>query len=173
MNEVLSDYLNALNLSGRQLIEYEHKIVEDYLHHPRDFKVISLDDFRQECIGIIADPSINFTKENAQIVAEILNATGIVYFDKNGEKDGRIFTQIGKLNEMIKDIMKVAKEGNDKGIVNYSQLKNIPYMKEVLALLTKNNSIIALNEEQFVVAQFLPVRPVPSIEFFFYAFTFN
>ena len=27
--DVLSDYLSALNLSGRQLIEYEHKIIED------------------------------------------------------------------------------------------------------------------------------------------------
>ena len=173
LNEVLSDYLNALNLSGRQLIEYEHKIIEDYLLHPRDFKVISLEEFWQECIKIIGDPSINFTKENAQIVAEILNATGIIYFDKKGESDGSIFTQIRRLNEMIKEIMQVAKEGNDKGIVNYGQLKDIPYMKEVLALLTKNNSIIALNENQFVVAQFLPVRPDPSIEFFLKAFTYN
>lgn len=166
MTEVLGDYMNALNLSGRKLIAYEHKIIEDYLTESRPFKVISLDEFQKECIGIIDNPNITFNKENAQIIAEILNAIGIIFYDKLSATDGMIFTRINRLNEIIKEVMDIAKKGNDKGIFTKNQIKHIDHQEEILALLVKNNSIIKINETDFLVPQFLPLKPDPSIEFF-------
>lgn len=173
LDQILSDFLTALNLSGRQLIEYEYRVIENFRQYPRDFNVLSLNDFHQECLTIINNPSVPFTLENAEIIAQILNAIGMVYFDKTGPNEGFIFTDIRRLNEIIKQIMLVAKQGNDKGIVRAQQLNSIPYVDKVLSLLTKNRSIIKLNDEQYVVAQFLPVQPDPSIAFFLHAFTFN
>lgn len=171
--EVLSDYMNALNLSGRQLIEYEHKIIDNYLTHPRDFKIISLDEFWDECKSIINDNSVSFNKDNARIIAEILNAIGIVFYANQSETEGIIFTQINRLNEIIKEVMQIAKTGNDKGIFTFSQLAHIPYKEEVLKLLTNNKSIILISEQEYLVPQFLPTRPDPSVEFFLHAFTFK
>jgi internalin A len=170
--EIMSDYIGALDLSGRQLISYEHDIIENYLNHPRAFKVITLDEFYQECLTIINNASIPFTKENAQIIAEILNAIGIIFYDKQSATEGIIFTQIRRLNELIKEVMDVAKKGNDKGIFNITQVQHIEAKDHILQLLTKNNSIIRISDGEFLVPQFLPVKPDPSVAFFLFAFTY-
>lgn len=169
--EVLSDYMNALNLSGRQLIEFEYRIIQDYLTNPRPFQAVLLDDFLTECHQIINDPSVPFTKDNAQIIAQILNSIGIVFYDKRSEHDGVIFTRINRLNEIIKEIMDVAKRGNDRGFFKRAQVAHIQNQEEVVALLLRNNSILKINESEFLAPQFLPVRPDPSVAFFLNAFT--
>jgi len=170
---VLSDYMNALNLAGRQLIEYEYKIVEDFLLHPREFSVLSLDEFHQECITIINNDTIVFEKDNARIIAEILNAIGILFYANTLQGDGLIFTQVTKLNELIKEVMDIAKKGNDKGIFSKNQLEQLPYKDKILELLINNNSIIDIGNDQFLVPQFLPLHPDPSVEFFLTAFNFT
>ncbi len=171
--EVLTDYLNTLNLSGRELIAYEHKIIHHYLDTDIPFKVLSLTDFCSECVSIIDDPSIHFNNDNARIIAEILNAIGIIFYDKQTDTEGIIFTQINELNRIIKQLMDMAKKGNDKGIFNAEQLQDFPCKKEILALLVKNNSVIPINETEFLVPQFLPTKPDPSVDFFLTAFTYH
>lgn len=171
--EVLNDYMHALNLSGRKLIKYEHSIVEDYVNNPRDFKVISLDEFYNDCKSIINDDNIPFNKDNALIIAEILNAIGIIFYDKQSETDGIVFTQINRLNEIIKEVMDIAKKGSDKGIFSTNQIQHILHKEDIIKLLIKNKSIIPINETDFLVPQFLPIKPDSSIAFFLHAFTFN
>ncbi|GAA4397865.1 hypothetical protein GCM10023187_07770 [Nibrella viscosa] len=171
--EVLTDYLNALNLTGRQLIEFEYRIIEYYLNQPQPFRAISLIDFRAECQTIIDDPAVEFTLENAQIIAQIMNSIGIVFYDKRAEEDGVVFTQINRLNDLIKAIMDVAKRGNDKGFFQKNQVEGIENHEDVLALLLRNNSILKINDTEFLAPQFLPVKPDPSVAFFLNAFTHN
>ena len=163
--------MNALNLSGRQLIEFEYRIIDDYLTNPRPFRAVALDDFRADCQRIINDASVTFTKENAQIIAQILNSIGIVFYDKHADNDGIVFTQINRLNELIKEIMDVAKRGNDRGFFKRAQVSNIQHQEEVINLLLKNNSILKINESEFLAPQFLPVGPDPSVAFFLNTFT--
>lgn len=170
---VLNDYMSTLNLAGRQLIEYEYKIVEDFLLHPREFSILSLEDFRKECIKIIDDDTIPFEKEDAKIIAEILNAIGILFYANITTGDGLVFTQVTKLNELIKEVMDVAKKGNDKGIFNKNQLTELSYRDQILELLVNNNSIISIGNDQFLLPQFLPLLPDPSVEFFLSAFQFT
>ncbi|GAA4470408.1 hypothetical protein GCM10023189_58950 [Nibrella saemangeumensis] len=171
--EVLSDYLNALNLTGRQLIEFEYKIIDHYLNQPQPFRAVSLDEFWKACQDIINDPAVRFTKENAQIIAQILNAIGIVFYDKRSEDDGVVFTRINRLNELIKEIMDVAKRGNDKGFFRKEQVSHIEHHEDVLALLLRNNSILKINDTEYLAPQFLPVKPDSSVAFFLNAFTHN
>ncbi|MBO0932539.1 TIR domain-containing protein [Fibrella aquatilis] len=173
LNEVLTDYMNALNLSGRQLINFEYKIIDDYLTKPRPFQAITLDDFWAECQQIINDASITFTKENAEIISQILNAIGVVFYDKHADNDGVVFTQINRLNEIIKEIMDVAKRGSDRGFFKLSQVSHVESQREAIDLLLKNNSILKINDSEFLAPQFLPVNPDPSVAFFLNTFTHN
>lgn len=173
LNEVLTDYMNTLNLSGRQLINFEYKIIDDYLNKPRSFQAVALDDFWADCQHIINDSSITFTRANAEIIAQILNSIGIVFYDKHADNDGIVFTQINRLNELIKEIMEMAKRGNDRGFFKLSQVSHIENQTEVINLLLKNNSILKINESEFLSPQFLPVSPDPSVAFFLNTFTHN
>ncbi len=171
--DVLNDYMNALNLSGRQLINYEYKVVEDFVMHPRAFSVMTLDEFWKECTRIIADDSITFNKDNARIIASILNSIGIIFYARQNEDDGIIFTQITRLNDLIIEVMDTAKNGNDKGIFRKDQVGHIPYKEEILTLLIQNKSIIATSDTDFLVPQFLPMQPDPTIDFFLTAFHYT
>lgn len=171
--EVLDDYIRSFNLSGRLLIKYEHKIVQNFIDHPREFKLQNLDEFHQECRNIIQDGTTAFNKDNARIIAEILNALGIIFYDKQSENEGIIFTRINRLNELIKEIMEVAKNGNDKGLFNLKQVAHIPFVDDLVKLLSKNKSIIPINQQEFLVPQFLPLQPDPSVHFFLHAFIHN
>ena len=66
--------------------------------------------------------------------------------------------------------MELAKKGQDQGVFYDSQLKEIPFHKDVLALLVKNNSIIRIGEGVFLAPQFLPFRPEGRVGFFLPAF---
>ena len=85
-----------------------------------------------------------------------------------------IFTQITKLNELIKEVMDIAKRGNDKGLFSKEQVAHISCCEEVLQLLSQNNSIIAIEDgNKYLVPQFLPPQPDPSVNFFLNAFTYK
>ncbi|HEV7350952.1 TIR domain-containing protein [Telluribacter sp.] len=169
--DVLSDYLNSLNLSGRELIDYEYRIIEDYLSHPRSFKVVTLDEFREECIRIVDQENIDFNLDNAKIIAEILNSIGVLFYSSLGS-NGIIYTDIRRLNELIKEVMDVAKKGSENGIFRLSQVQYIPNIDEILQLLVKNKSIIPISGTEYLAPQFLPVKPSASIAFFLHAFTY-
>jgi internalin A len=174
IEEVFEDYLNSFDLSGRQLLTYQYKIVQHYLNDNEYFMVQKLGEFRQECIKIIDDPSVDFDDEGAHVIARILNAIGIVFYDQpdpNTLDQGVIFTKISRLNELIKDVMRVAKQGNDKGLFRIDQLSEIDEREHILNLLSKNKSIIKISENEYLAPQFLPVDPEPSVDLFTQAFT--
>jgi internalin A len=169
--EVLKDYMGALNLTGRTLIKFEMDIITSYFARQEPLRVVSLEDFRKECIQVINNADIEFNRDNAVIVAQILHNTGLLFYDKHDGADGKVYTNIRELNDIIKRIMDTAKKGNDKGIFSRAQIDDIPYKAEVLAMLTRNNSIIEINNDDFLVPQFLPVKPDPSVELFLPAFS--
>ncbi len=173
INEVLSDYLNSLNLSGRQLIRFEMEIVMHHIQHEAAFSVLTLADFYKDCKEMINDDSIRFNEDNASIIAQILNNLGILLYDKNSGGTDLVYTNISKLNELIREIMNIAKTGNDKGIFTRKQVAKVPHSDKVLQLLTKNNSIIRINDGAYLAPQFLPSRPDSAIEFFLNAFTYT
>ncbi len=171
--EVLSDYFYALDLSGRKLVNFEIDVVKHYIKKDQPLEIITLEEFLKRCRVIINDDSIEFNKENAVILAQILNNIGMVLFVKTGEEDGMIYTNIRLLNELVKEVMEVARAGNDKGIFRRDQIKIISHSEAILDLLLRNNSIISINEDEFLAPQFLPTSPDPSIQFFLHSFAYT
>lgn len=171
LNEVLSEYFYALDLSGRKLVNFEIDIVKHYMKSDEPLQIISLHEFLNQCRTIINDGGIEFNKDNAVIIAQILNNIGMILFEKTGEADGIIYTNIRQLNQVVKEVMEVARAGNDKGIFSLDQIQMIPNCEVVIELLLRNNSIIRINENEFLAPQFLPTSPDPSIQFFLNSFS--
>lgn len=167
--EVMQDFIFSVQLAGRKLLAYEYPIISYYINNQLSMEVLSLDDFWQDCKTKINDASVPFEKINADILADILNNMGLVYYDR-GE---RIYTHVGKLNGYIKNIMDLAKKGSDKGLFYTSQVAAIPYYQEILALLSKNNSIIQIGPDTYLAPQFLPHGAETAIQFFLPAFRFH
>lgn len=170
IEEVVGEFMNGLNLGGRMLVKFESKIITHFLSSAAGYKVFSLEDFQQECIRIIDNDGVAFNKDNAEIIAHILNNTGIALYEKDEEGAGWLYTNIKALNDRIRAILDVAMKGSDKGIFSIGQIAHIDNRDEVLALLSRNNSIIKINEEDYLAPQFLPVLPDDSISFFLPAF---
>lgn len=170
--EVLGDYMSKLNFSGRKLINFEYKIVERFMHDTQPLRTLSLLQFQEECTDIIQDSSVDFTLDNAQIIADILNSLGVVFYDKGADGDGLIFTRIDEFNQAIKDVMLVAKRGHDKGFFRLSQVAGIPNHAHIIDLLLRNNSIISVSATTFLAPQFLPRQPEPGIAFLRNAFAY-
>lgn len=166
LDEILSDYFRHLNLSGRKLVNFEMKVIRHFLENQGQLEVLSLDAFWTVCIDIIQDRSIEFNKDNAQIIAQILSNSGLILFESTGEGAGWIYTNIQQLNDLVKQIMKVARSGNDQGIFTKQQILEIPYHEAVTGLLIRNNSIIEINSGEFLAPQFLPTEPDKFIRFF-------
>lgn len=173
LNELLSDYFSALNLSGRTLVNYEMKVINHFLKTSEALEIFSLAQFFKLCVKIIDDSSIDFNLDNAIILAQILSNSGMILFEKIDEKSGWIYTNIRELNELVKQVMELAREGNQKGIFTVEQVKEIKNYQEVIGLLKRNNSIIEINEREFLAPQFLPVTPDASIRFFLTGFTYT
>lgn len=172
--EVLAGHMRQLDFTGRKLIRYEHKIVRHYLDAPPNapFRILSLAEFCADCRRLISNDQVAFTPENAQIIAQILNSLGLVYYDKGADaQEDVIFTRVDELNRLIKQVMLVAKQGNDKGFFRREQLSKIPHHEDVLRLLLKNQSIVGISAGQFLAPQFLPARPDAATAFFTAAFT--
>lgn len=174
LSEVLSDYMKALNLSGRQLLLYEYELVEAFRKKSEESpEILTLESFGERCRELISNEDIVFNKDNAEILAQILNNTGIFFYDRHKEGGGHIYTNIRVLNERIKAIMDVARRGNDKGIFHEDQVKHVEGYEPILDLLCRNNSVIRINENRYVAPQFLPLKPDDAIAFFLQAFTFT
>jgi internalin A len=169
--EVLSDYLYALDLSGRLLVKFDIAIVQHFMSSKEALRILSLDEFWQLCITIINDDEVEYNRENAIIIAQTLSNIGVILFEKTAEKEGIIYTNIQELNQLVKDVMEVAREGNDKGIFNRSQLRRVEHRDAIIELLLRNNSIIRINDNEFLAPQFLPTTPDPSIHFFLHSFS--
>jgi internalin A len=174
--EVLSEYMNKLDFSGRQLIKFEYKIIQHFLKGNQESRAMSLPEFQQQCVNIIDDPTVNFTSTNTQIIAQILNSLGMVFYDEGPQDEGTVFTRIDELNNSIKEVMAVAKQsndkGNDKGFFKRSQVTGIANAENVLQLLLRNNSIVSLSANDFLAPQFLPQKPEEGIAFFLNAFAY-
>jgi len=173
LEELLIDYFRSLNLSGRKLVNYEMKVIQHFLDDSDPLEILSVDEFFNNCVKIIDDSSIDFNIENAIILAQILSNSGLILFEEIDAKKGYIYTNIRELNDMVKQVMELAREGNQKGIFTREQIKGIKNYKEVIGLLVRNNSIIEINEQEFLAPQFLPVTPDASIKFFLTGFTHN
>ena len=165
--EVLDACLGKLNLSGRKLITYQHEIIEKYLKSNIGFEVLTLSAFKDKCALLMPSYKDILDISDAQTIASVLTNLGVLYFDQpapgdaNGE--GIVFTRIGELNDLIKKIMNEAKKGGDKGIFKAAQVKNFKHINHLLPLLIKNKSIIPLDNEIFLVPQFLPVTADPHV----------
>jgi internalin A len=173
LSELLSEYFSSLNLSGRNLVNFEMKVIRHFLDQPRNLVILSLDQFFDQCIALINDPEIDFNRDNAMILAQILSNSGLILFEKTGEKEGWIYTNIAELNKLVKEVMEKARSGSNKGIFSRDQIKAIPHHQEVLGLLVRNNSIIEINEQEFLAPQFLPVSPNESTKFFLSGFSYT
>ena len=173
LTEVLAEHMQRLHFTGRKLIRYEHKIVQHYLDAPptAPFRILSLAEFWQDCRRLIDNEQVTFTPANAQIIARILNSLGLVYYDPGPDDQDFIFTRVDELNRLIKQVMLVAKQGNDQGFFRREQLSRIPHHQDVLRLLLKNQSIVSMSAERFLAPQFLPARPDAATTFFTAAFT--
>jgi internalin A len=172
LNELLSDYFWSLNLSGRKIVTYEMEVIRHFLKEEKPLEILSLDEFYALCLKIINDPAINFNLDNAIILAQILSNSGLLLFEKI-EDGGWIYTNVQELNMLVKEVMELAKDGNQKGIFNRKQIKGIKNYEQVIGLLIRNNSIIEINDQEFLAPQFLPVKPDTSIEFFLTGFTYT
>ncbi|WP_221392587.1 TIR domain-containing protein [Dyadobacter sp. NIV53] len=172
--EVMDAFLSKLNLAGRRLVSYQNQIIEKYLESECDFEVLPLNEFKEKCAGLIAHKGIALDSSDAKTIASVLMNLGVVYFAQpekdDNSNDGVVFTRIDQLNELIKEIMNAAKLGNDKGLFKFSQVEKIEHVEIVLDLLKKNLSVIELNKNEFLVPQFLPVKPDPNVELFAQAF---
>ncbi|GAA0880166.1 hypothetical protein GCM10009119_31360 [Algoriphagus jejuensis] len=166
LEEILSDYFWSHDLSGRELVNFDMKIFRHFLDNPDDLEILSLDDFWKKCIAIIQDASIPFNKDNAQIIAQILSNSGLILFEKIEDGKGWIYTNIRQLNELVKQVMEVARSGNEQGIFTKQQLQKIRFHEEITGLLVRNNSIIEINRDEFLAPQFLPTEPDKFIRFF-------
>lgn len=173
LKELLSDYLYSLNLTGRNLLSYQLDIVKHFSDNTENvLHIYSLEEFRQACINIINDENIVFEQRDALIMAHILNNIGIVLFHQD-QAESFIFSDIGILNEQIKDIMDSARRGNDKGVFVVKEvLKDMGKdgKDKILQLLSANKSIIKLSEKEYLAPQFLPTEPDKSIQFFLHTF---
>ena len=175
LHEVLGDYLTSLDMSGRELLTYQYKVVQHYLQNgERLFQLLTLPQFYEECVKIIDDPKVNFDYDGAHIIAKILNSIGVMLYsqpEKNIREKGIVFTRIGELNQLIKDIMLIARQGNDKGLFTIAQVKDILHKNEVIDLLIQNKSIIKIGDSSYLAPQFLPVEPDTATSLFLLAFT--
>jgi hypothetical protein len=135
-------------------------------------RTLSLQEFWTECIAIIQDPSVDFTLDDAQLIARIMHSLGVVFYDKGPRDEAVVFTRIDKFNQAIKDVMLKAKQGSHKGFFRRSQVAGIPNHEHIINLLLRNNSIISVSDITFLAPQFLPRQPETSIAFFKNAFVY-
>ncbi|MBX2923481.1 MAG: TIR domain-containing protein [Chitinophagaceae bacterium] len=173
IEEVMDTCLSKLNLSGRRLISYQHEIIEQYIQGNNRFEVLSFDAFKDKCAALLpAHRNVVLDDEDVKVIASVLTNIGIVYFDQPDPAGttGVVFTRIDELNNLIKKIMNEAKNGNEKGIFSKKQVVKINHIDHLLPLLIRNNSIIPLSNDTFLVPQFLPVTAEPHIENFTKAF---
>lgn len=172
LKQVLSDYLYSLNLSGRLLLTYEHQLVEYFREACKEpLEIIDLQEFHKRCIDQKFITADRFIITNAEILAQILNNIGVLFYDKTTE-GGAIYTNIKELNDRIKQIMDVARKGSDKGVFEKADLASIISHDKILPLLGKNNSIIALKNDFYIAPQFLPVKAEGPVLFFIEAFIY-
>ncbi len=174
LRELLSDYLYALNLAGRILSSFQIKIIKYFAGNEDDLMIYNINEFMLKCIEIIDDASVEFRETDAKVMAHILNNTGIMFFDSSNANNPVLHTNIKFLNDEIKLTMDIAKRGNEKGVFTTKEITanaQIKNHEKILELLTKNNSIIKLNETQYLAPQFLPTEPDPSVKFFLDTFT--
>jgi GTPase SAR1 family protein len=173
LDEVLRDCLNKLNLAGRKLVSYQHDVVEKYLETPPDLEVLSLSEFRDKCASLVPAHKDLLDIADAKTIASILTNLGVVFFDQSEkDEDSIVFTSIGELSGLIREVMKAAKLGGEKekGFFERKQLDGIEHIEHILPLLLKNSSVIQLDETQFLVPHFLPLSPESSIQYFTRAF---
>jgi internalin A len=172
--EVLDDCLSKLNLSGRKLILYQHEIIEKYMSSTHAFEILSLSEFKDRCELLISAANVTLDMDDAKAIAGILTNLGVLYYDQllqeNNNTEGKVFTRIDTLNDLIRKIMNEAKLGNDKGLFKREQIASFEHISDVMPLLLKNNSIIAMDDNVFLVPQFLQVKPEPYIQNFTRAF---
>ncbi|MBC7826556.1 MAG: TIR domain-containing protein, partial [Chitinophagaceae bacterium] len=174
VNEVLDACLGKLNLAGRTLVTYQHEIIEKYLERKIPFEVLTLGEFKDKCEALLPQYKGALDISDARTIASVLTNLGALYFDQSSSgdegDDGIVFTSIGDLNEMIKKLMNEAKQGSGKGIFLANQTKDFQHINHILPLLIKNSSVIPLDEDSYLVPQFLPVAADPHVEKFTKAF---
>lgn len=172
--EILDSCLGKLNLSGRKLIRYQHEIIEKYLESKIEFEVLTLAEFKDKCALLAPQHKTILDISDAKTIAGVLTNIGVVYFAQpakaNAQNEGVVFTRIDELNDLIKKVMNEAKLGGNKGIFEYAQVSGIQYIKHVLNLLVKNNSVIPLENETYLVPHFLPIAADYNVELFARAF---
>ena len=172
--EVLDSCLSKLNLSGRKLIRYQHEIIEKYLESEIAFEVLTLAEFKDKCAQLTPQHKNILDISDAKTIAGVLTNIGIVYFNlpakANTQDEGIVFTRIDELNDLIKKVMNEAKLGGNKGLFNYAQVSGVKYIDHVLSLLVKNNSVIPLENETYLVPHFLPTAADYNVELFARAF---
>jgi len=174
INEVLDACLGKLNLAGRKLVTYQHEIIERYLQGQIPFEVLTLSEFKDKCESLIPKYKGTLDIPDAKTIASVLTNLGALYFDhsasdKNGD-EGIVFTSISELNDLIKKLMNEAKQGGSKGVFLANQIKEFKYIDHILPLLIKNSSVIPLDDETYLVPQFLPVVADPHVANFARAF---
>ncbi|MHA4846057.1 TIR domain-containing protein [Flavitalea antarctica] len=174
IEEVLDSCLGKLNLAGRKLVTYQHEIIEKYLETKLPFEVLTLAEFKDKCELLIPRYKGTLDISDAKTIASVLTNLGALYFDHAGSDDNDansiVFTSIGELNDLIKQLMNEAKQGSSKGVFFADQVKDFKYIGHILPLLLKNNSVIRLNQETYLVPQFLPVAAESHIANFARAF---
>ncbi|RYY12294.1 MAG: hypothetical protein EOO04_33805, partial [Chitinophagaceae bacterium] len=136
INEVLDACLGKLNLAGRKLVTYQHEIIEQYLKARMPFEVLTLEEFRDKCAALVPAYKDILDISDAKTIASVLTNLGAMYFDhpaldENGD-EGIVFTSIGELNDLIKKLMNVAKQGSSKGVFYVDQVKGFKYIDHIL-----------------------------------------
>ena len=173
LEEVIVDFIESHKIVGRELIKYEYSVFEYFMKNNEPLKIMNLQEFKDKCVEIIDDNTIPFDVDKARTIAKMLNNTGLIYFDKHSDT---IYSNVLEFNKLIKDVMFAAKKGNDKGLFRLNDLKKqsqVQFSEQIIDLLCRNNSIIELDDDEFVAPQFLPTQPDQNISFFLNAFKHN
>ncbi len=171
LEEILKEYFAALKLAGRKLLAYQMKIVNHFFERNKTLEIFSFTAFLEKCRQIINNASIHFEPDDADTIAQILNNSGIIFYDRNNGSDGTIYTSITQLNENIKSILDTARPPGD-GKIRRTDLEKIDHYRDMLGLLCKNKSIVQLDEETYLTSQFLPLVPDTFVNTFLPGFNF-
>lgn len=170
LDEVLHTCFGKLNLSGRLLTRPRHEVITAYIHSETGFEVQTIEEFKKTCQSLLRNNAVTLDNEDTRAIASVLTNLGYVYFDPAPEgvetADEVVFTRLDTLNELIKQVMDVARRQHNRGVVHYDQFAHIQSVTHVLPLLTKNHSLILLKDQEYLAPQFLPVETDEKIRLF-------
>lgn len=170
LNDVLDACFGKLDLSGRLLAKPRHEAITAYIKSEIDFGAVTVQEFRERCQKLLRTKDITLDDKDARAIASVLANLGYVYFDPVPEAESItaevIFTRLDTLNELIKEVMDIARRQHTRGIIRYDQIAHIRSVEHVLPLLIKNHSLIRLAGHEYLAPQFLPAETDENIRLF-------